>query len=418
MNLTQNMSDPVKSKRVLVFGYAFPPMQVQMSPVAARAVAGLRQQGFAVDVLAGENFLPFIPSDSSLMPYVQRHSEKVHYIQRENKVNVWLDHYDIWFKPDVMADLGHNAYKYIMSLDLKDYAAIITFSPFHSINSVMVRVKKSRPQVRWIAHFCDPWSSNPLEKDWLRRLWNEWNEPRMLSVVDFVTHSSKFTLDMMLQKYQSFDRNKALVIPHFFDPTLYPLRDKASNPLITLRFVGTLFGRRSPEPMFQAILNLLIERVDLKDVFRIELIGNIEKEMLSSQTLKSLPEGLIHFVPSVSYLKSLELMYDADILLLIEADTDFNLFVPSKLTDYMGANTPIVGIVAHGGSQEILGGLGCAIAHPNNIKSIEKVLESAIDSVQRKAQPNWCREEFRNLFSLESVSKQFADLIVKLQGIK
>jgi len=418
MNLTQNMSDPVKSKRVLVFGYAFPPMQVQMSPVAARAVAGLRQQGFAVDVLAGENFLPFIPSDSSLMPYVQRHSEKVHYIQRENKVNVWLDHYDIWFKPDVMADLGHNAYKYIMSLDLKDYAAIITFSPFHSINSVMVRVKKSRPQVRWIAHFCDPWSSNPLEKDWLRRLWNEWNEPRMLSVVDFVTHSSKFTLDMMLQKYQSFDRNKALVIPHFFDPTLYPLRDKASNPLITLRFVGTLFGRRSPEPMFQAILNLLIERVDLKDVFRIELIGNIEKEMLSSQTLKSLPEGLIHFVPSVSYLKSLELMYDADILLLIEADTDFNLFVPSKLTDYMGANTPIVGIVADGGSQEILGGLGCAIAHPNNIKSIEKVLESAIDSVQRKAQPNWCREEFRNLFSLESVSKQFADLIVKLQGVK
>ena len=159
------------------------------------------------------------------------------------------------------------------------------------------------------------------------------------------------------------------------------------------------------------MLQLLVHRIDLQEAFVIELIGKVEPAILESQTSQSLPQGLVRYIPPVDYLKSLELMYDADILLLIEADTDLNLFVPSKLADYMGANTPIVGIANAGGSREILDGLGCWIANPHDIQDIEKVLENSIDYVLNGCQDPWHNPNFKDLFSLQSTSKKLSNLI-------
>jgi glycosyltransferase involved in cell wall biosynthesis len=412
MTLTQDSFDYPQTRRVLVFSYAFPPMQIQMSPVVARALAGLKYQGFSVDVLTIKNFLPrIIASDESLMPYVRSCVDNLYYIPLDDTFSLWRSKYLKWTTSDIMGPLEQSALKLLMSMDVEAYSAVMTFSPFHSINNVMLRVKQSNPKIRWIAHFCDPWAGNPLESNRLRQIWNEWYEPKMLATVDFVTNSSKFTLEMMLRKHQNFDRSKACVIPHFFDRELYPKRPKAINQKAKLRFVGTLFGRRTPKPLFEAVLNLLEHRLDLHGRFTIELVGNIEESMLSNETVQSLPEGIIQHIPPVSYLKSLELMYDADILLLIEADTDLNLFVPSKLADYMGADTPIVGIADSGGSRDILDSLGCWTATPNDIANIERVLGNAIDYVLNGCSSPWYNEEFKNSFSLQSVSKQLADLI-------
>jgi glycosyltransferase involved in cell wall biosynthesis len=387
-------------------------MQVQMSPVVARAVAGLKHQGFSVDVVAAENFLPFIPCDESLMSYVQANSNRIYYIAVDDLIGRWRSKYPNWMTPDIMASVGHSAFKFLTSsIDIEAYSAVVTFSPFHSINTAMLRVKKTKPKVRWVAHFCDPWAGNPLEQDWFRQLWNEWYEPKMLKYVDFITNSSRFTLEMILRKHQNFDSTKASVIPHFFDSQLYPQRPKAKNQQVILRFVGTLFGRRTPQPLFQAVFNLLIHRPDLQGIFTIELVGKIDDEMLLSETAKSLPPGLIKHIPPVNYLNSLELMYDADILLLIEADTDINLFVPSKLADYMGADTPIIGLATNGSSREILDGLECWITNPNDIAGIEKALESAINYVLNNRTDPWCNEVFKNSFSLPSVSRKLGDLI-------
>lgn len=411
MKVNQDLFTYSSANRVLVFSYAFPPMQVQMSSVVARAVAGLKHQGFAVDVVAAENFLPFIPSDESLISYVQKHSDKMFYISLDNRIGKWRSKHPNWMTSDIMSCLNYSAFKAIMSMDLESYSAVLTFSPFHSINSVMLRVKRLRPKIRWIAHFCDPWAGNPLEKDWFRQIWNEWYEPKMLASADFVINSSKFTLEMMLSKHKQFDSSKSCVIPHFFDRDLYPKRPKAINKRVTLRFVGTLFGQRTPQPIFQALVNLLLHRPNLQEMLTIELVGNIEDGMLSSETALSLPKGLINHILPVNYLKSLQLMYDADILLLIEAETAINIFVPSKIADYMGSDTPIVGITSSGGSREILDALGCWVASPNDIEGIERRLESAINYALEDRISPWCNNLIKESFSINSVSKQLANLI-------
>ena len=64
----------------------------------------------------------------------------------------------------------------------------------------------------------------------------------------------------------------------------------------------------------------------------------------------------VRFEEGVPYLQGLELMQKADALVLIDGifdqDTDglsFNPFFPGKLTDYMGANRPIMGITMKDG---------------------------------------------------------------------
>ena len=219
----------------------------------------------------------------------------------------------------------------------------------------------------------------------------------------------------MLKDHPASVRSKCDVIPHVFNKELYPQRPKVKNEKFTLRYVGVLYGRRTPEPLFQALNCLYERRKDLKGELVVELIGQVPAAMLNSHGAQSLPKGTITNVSNMTYIQSLEKMYDADILLLIEADVKQNLFLPSKLSDYMGADTPIVGIAPAGGSEDALKGLGCWHARPADILGISQAIEGAVDHVMNSSTSGWCDEDFRLTFSGEHVAKRFVSI---LEGIK
>jgi glycosyltransferase involved in cell wall biosynthesis len=402
--------------RVLVVSYAFPPMQTQMTPIVAKPMAGLAARGFVVDVVCAEPFSGYLGRDNCLLPYVKAHFGEIFRLRPPNslfeKVRIRLP--VISTTPDLMAILQGAAYRLLMSLDLEQYRAVITWSPFHSINPVLVKVKKARPNVRWIAQFSDPWAANPLEKNRLIKLWSKRNEPDMVAAANFIVHSSKFSLDLMDRAHSGQVRSKSAVIAHPFDKELFPQRPKAQNRQITLRYVGVLFGRRSPEPLFLALNALFIRRPDLRGELRVELVGEVPKDMLQTPAALSLPAGTVIVVDPVSYLESLEKMYDADILLLIEADVRENLFVPSKLSDYIGANTPIVGIAPPGGSWDVLERLDCWRAHPRDTDGIADAIEAAADFVAAGKNGTWCDEQFRMTFGRDAIAEQFANIIEQL----
>ena len=404
------------SKRLLVVSYAFPPMQTQMSPTVAKPMAGLAARGWEIDVVCANPFSGYLGRDDSLLPYVKTHFGDVFRLKPPNtlleKIRVRLP--VVATTPDLMAVLQGAAYRLLMGLDLEQYRAVITWSPFHSINPVLVKVKKSHPKLRWIAQFSDPWAANPLEQNRLIKLWSRWNEPRMVSVADSIVHSSKFSLDLMERSHPGQVSHKSAVIAHPFDEELFPQRPKARNNQITMRYVGVLFGRRSPDPVFLALNILFDRRPDLKGGLCVELVGEVPKSMLETNAAASLPNGTIRHVPSVSYLKSLERMYDSDILLLIEADVRENLFVPSKLSDYIGSGTPIVGIAPAGGSWDVLEKLDCWRVHPGDIAGISRAIEAAVDFVSAGKIDPWCNEKYRMTFSRDAIAEQFADVIERV----
>lgn len=400
-------------RRVLLFSYAFPPIQVQMSPAVVKPMAAFARYGFHVDVLCAEPFSVFLRSDHSLLSYVKEHFDTVTRLSPSEGLISKLRRYSriLSLVPDLMTVLQKTAFETLMDMDLERYEAVVTWSPFHSINPVMVRLKKCRPRVRWVAQFSDPWAGNPLEWSRLTKVWNWWHEPNTVRAADYIVHSSSYSRDLMMSRHPAALMKKTGVIAHPFEQELYPARPKTENERITMRYVGVLFGRRSPEPLFNALDRLFERRPKLRSELLIELVGPVPSEMLRTPAAQNLPTGILKHVPSVSYVESLEKMYDADILLLIDADTDHNLFVPSKLSDYMGASTPIVGIVPQGGSEDILKALKCWHARPDDIKGISHALESAIDYVRTESRSPWCDEDYRQKFNSEAVAAHFINII-------
>ena len=402
---------------VLVLAYAFPPLQVPMTPVVARLIAGLHRLGFTVDVMCAhpDASSAVLPRDNSLLDYVNRHCRRVQWLRPAFYLPRFLSRGLPFLRhfPDVMAALHTSAFRAIMAAEPSSYKAVLTVSPFHSVNPLMVRVKRIRPHVRWIAHFGDPWASNPLENRWLARQWNTWREAQTLRSATYVTHSSTHALELALASSPFLAPERTRVIPHEFDSALYPSRPKRPNEKITLRFIGTLFGRRSPTPLFLALSQLLERRPEMGEAIQVELIGPTDRPLSGWDAFGSLPLGLVRQRPAVQYLESLNLMYDADLLLVIEADIAATPFVPSKLMDYMGANTPIVGIAPRGGCREILDRLACPTANPDDVSAIAMALETGIDRIRHRGGEAWCREDVRCSFDLTSGTAKFLPLIME-----
>lgn len=411
-----NLSTLSPKRRVLLFSYAFPPLKVQMTAPVAKAMKGLIHMGFDVDVVCADAFSPYLPSDDSLMAYVKdgfgtvnRLSPPLTRLTRFRLRTPFLAQ-----MPDLMSVLNRTAFRALMNLDLHVYDAVFTWSPFHTINTVMARVKRYRKEVPWIAQFSDPWAGNPLEKRYLNKIWNQWKEKDSLKHMDYIVHSSRFSRDLMFDGKSKMMKERSSVIPHVYDECLYPSRPKAHNDRITLSYIGVLFDHRSPEPLFRAFVKLLERRPDLSNMLSLQLVGYVPAYMLESEAARSLPSGMIVHVPSVNYIESLRMMYDSDVLVLIEADTKLNLFVPSKLFDYMGANRPIIGLVPKGGSEEVMIGLGADYARPNDVTGIMRVLEDAINKVLEGGWESGLNQEYRVGHDTRNIAAQFINIMKNL----
>lgn len=413
-NVSTTMDHPNSRKgKVLLFSYAFPPMQVQMTAAVYKPMAALARSGYDVDVVCADSFCAELPLDHSLLPFAEKTFGRIErlrpakgLVSRLRSSIRKLDRV-----PDLMTVLRESAYSKLMDMDLTQYDAVMTWSPFHSINAVMTRVKKARPKVKWLAQFSDPWAGNPLEVSRLTKMWNARHEPRAVAAADFIVHSSRYSLDLMMQGQPESVRRRTDVIPHAFDEALFPQRPKAKNDRIVLRYVGVLYGRRSPEPLFQALVRLFLRRPELRGLLSVELIGLVPPEMLATESAKRLPEGTVRAVGNVSFVESLEQMYDADILLLIEANVRQNLFLPSKLSDYIGADTPIVGLTPPGGSEDAMKQLGCWHARPSDVEEIERAVEGAVDHVLRKDGADWCDQAYRDTFSGRRIAQRFGEIL-------
>ena len=369
--------------------------------------------GYEVDVVCADSFCTELPLDLSLLPFAE---ETFRSITRLRPSHSFLSKARASSRifsriPDLMTVLQESAFAHLMDIDLSKYNAVMTWSPFHSINAVMSKVKAHRRGVKWIAQFSDPWAGNPLEINRLTKFWNAYNEPKAVNLADAIVHSSRYSLDLMMQNKPTALQRKVSVIPHAYDGCLFPQRARVLNDKILLRYVGVLYGRRSPESLFVALADLLDRRPTLRDTFALEFVGMVPEEMLRTPAALSLPEGTIRTCGNVSFVESLEKMYDADILVLIEANVKNNLFLASKLSDYIGSGTPMVGLVPPGASEDAFQKLGGWHARPDDIAGISQALERAVDYAFGKRVGTWCDESYRLSFSGEQVAQSFEKII-------
>lgn len=270
----------------------------------------------------------------------------------------------------------------------------------------------------WVAHFSDPWVDNPFRAYTpLSNLRNRRDERRVIEQADGVIFTSPETLDLVMKKYPSAWRNKCHVLPHAFEAEHYPQAAPPDGPLV-LRYLGNFYGHRSPEPLFRALQLLQQLEPDLLAGVRVEIVGSMPKRMLWGSVFSSLPDGLVSFVPTVPYSKSLRLMSEADLLLVIDGPDDLSVFLPSKLIDYVGAGKPIFGIVPPGASARVLDALGGYHADPRNPQQIaEQLRQAIIQAAEYRATPApWGTPAARAQYQVDRIGSDFGRILDAVAG--
>ena len=292
---------------------------------------------------------------------------------------------------------------------LERFHSIVTFGQPMSVHNVGLKLKRQNPNVQWIAHFSDPWIDNPYSSSWNAwvRYLNHQSQYRVFNKADKLVFTSSETLALVMLNCSEEIRKKAIVIPHCFNPKLYPSHQSHQSGSLVVRYLGNFYGGRQPGSFFKA-LSILKKKGLLPPLLKVELIG--ADLSYRDSIIKNNIEDFVTVLPSIPYLDSLKLMSESDMLLVIDAPFENSPFLPSKLIDYIGANKPIFGITPQGTSQKLIEEMGFCVAHPNNPLEISEKFLKMLKLVEGIKQVQ-IESAVRNRFELPVVGNQFYELL-------
>ncbi len=166
--------------------------------------------------------------------------------------------------------------------------------------------------------------------------------------------NNKYQKEYMTGKYSDKIREKAIVLPHSFDCSLYDKEvDIKDSGKVRMVYIGHLDDIRTPHLFLKAIASMKKEHSDLAEKLEVFFYGNMsakEKVYLLDNELLD----IVQIKKPVDYKTSLSLMKKSDWLLHIDANLsgvlDENIFFAAKLADYIGADRPIFGITMFDGA--------------------------------------------------------------------
>ncbi len=289
---------------------------------------------------------------------------------------------------------------------------IFSFANPQDSNIFGARLKKHFG-IPFISHFSDPWADNPYSN------WSNHKRAEIIKLERFIIEQSDRVVftnielrDLVLQKFPASWKNKTVVIPHCFDEKEYPARVKNNEPFI-FSHIGALYGKRTPEFLFLALQELLKNSPKLRGTFCLKLVGAANsyagyteariKEMAKKYGLADLTS----IIPPVSYTESLRYMKQSDCLIVIDADIENSPFLPSKVVDYAGSKTAILGITpSNSPTDTFLKELGQKCF---NYKEKNTLITYLRKLIQTKTGPAY-NEKFRANYSVEATSAKLLQL--------
>jgi hypothetical protein len=392
--------------KVIFFTYAYPPLKYPRSVQIARLV---KHSTHDIHVIRCEDESP---KDMTIDGDIQEAAAELTVFKKEPFTFLRPGHLlDYLQLPDQHRSWALNSAKRLIEnghIEGKD--VLVTFGQPMSSHLAGLKVKRATG-VPWIAHFSDPWVDNPFRRHFPLLSWlNRTMERSVIAEADRLVFSSGETSDVVMMKYPPAWKAKAGVMPHAFDPSLYEDADLEQNRLI-LRYIGNFYGKRTPQPFVDALQTLHREQPEILNNLRAELVGKIDTHFTVPGEI---PPGLLTILPSVDYLDSLRLMRTANLLLVIDAPYDQNIFLPSKLIDYIGAGRPIFAITPPGETSKVVERLGGYVANPKNIPEVVQKLASAITSLRNVNPEVSIKEDIRSEFEASFVTARMDRLIEEL----
>lgn len=245
-----------------------------------------------------------------------------------------------------------------------DLIVILGVGSVFAAHFAMAQIETDVP---WVAHIHDPYPMShyppPYAKpDTLlqRRQAKAFDD--LMRKAPHVSFPSLRLLEWMRQYHPHLEK-KAFVMPHPA-PAWEELpggEDDASVRLDAHKFnllhAGSLLGPRDPKSLIRAFLRFIEEDPERKARSVLNIIGKMAKEHAGFENAYREVEANLNIVSvRVSYRHSLELLRQADVLILLEAAVKDSPFMPGKLADYISADRAILALTPeHSETARLLG---------------------------------------------------------------
>lgn len=198
---------------------------------------------------------------------------------------------------------------------------------------VGLKFKGRHPEVRWIADNRDVISDGPFSFQVVRL--------RLIRLETKIVNAADAVTSVSVPFLQRLARNCTKKAPRFVEVRNGHMfqgestGSRRSNPVFTMRYVGSLYGQRKPYSVFRAMERLLAEQVP----------GSCVLEIAGNNSHIPVPAGLadaVRFLGTVGHSEAIELMRSADALVLIHPTQETKGIYPAKVFEYLAARRPIL----------------------------------------------------------------------------
>lgn len=402
----------MKNYKILFLAFCMPPLKYPNSMMYSKLIKNMPIKPSVIyanekdnnDFTILKNFNDYI-EDKYQIPY-RGENRYISYLKR-----IFLPL--IYEIPDIYKNWSNKLYKvsseYIHDNDID---TIVTFGQPMSVHLTGLKLKIKNPNVKWIAHFSDPWVDNPLNaKGYFTKKINIALEKDVFEYANKLIFTSRETIELESQRYQKNIISKMYYLPHCYDSDLYDYNKKYVEVKFTIRYIGGFYSQRSPEPLFKAIQKIIKSNEELLTNVVFEIVGNLGRHSKLLNKYSDIKQYFI-FINNVSYQKSLELMLSSDVLLIIDAPSKRSVFFPSKLVDYIGSKKPIIAITSEGTSKNIITELNGRTANPEDIDSICSMLKEVL--LNKDEYKNFIPNNNYKKYDAKVITKEFMDLIINV----
>ncbi|WP_369871529.1 glycosyltransferase family 4 protein [Aquimarina sp. Aq78] len=218
---------------------------------------------------------------------------------------------------------------------------VITTGPPHSIHLIGKELKK-HTGVKWLTDFRDPWTTIgyhdklKLTKRSMQKHISM--EKAVLNTADHVVVTSFTTKE----EFKGITDTPISVITNGYDKE--SISKTVLDTTFTISHIGSLLSGRNPTNLWKALYDLTKENEAFSEAFRLQLVGAVSNDVLSSIKEAGLSDFLMlkGYVP---HTEAIQIQRSSQVLLLIEIDSkDTRCIIPGKLFEYMVSKRPIIAL--------------------------------------------------------------------------
>ncbi len=252
-------------------------------------------------------------------------------------------------------------------------SAVYTSSPPYTTALIGRHVKRNTG-IPWIAGFRDPWTdfiSSP-NRWFLPKMIDKGMEKSVFKEANYIEAAWVGIIKDALKKYPHLNPDKFIHIPNGFDSADFAPIDSPINNKFTLTYTGSMYGRRNPAALFEAIDKLIHQGKITENDFKIKFIGRFGDEVLNMISSSTFNNSL-EVIKYMSHGDSIIELQKSDLLLLVvDESKESKEIVPGKVYEYMGIRKPILVIAPEDGAiaKLIIETKSGLIAHQTDIEKI------------------------------------------------